>query len=325
MTGRRMLAFALVWAWGLPAAADASPVDAQVQAARELFQDAVKDEDGGNWSEALSKLQRVSEVRLTAGVRYHVALCEEHLGQIATAFADYGAAENQARAEGAQDVLRLVGKQISALGPRVPRLTVHFVPDVPEAELRLDGVTVAHALVGVPMPVDPGVHHIEAVAPDRPVTNATVTLRERDSAVLDVNLASPVAPPPAAPTLGSSPTADLGGAAKASPGGSRSRVTAIVSTGVAAALAAGGAGAFVVAGNAHASGQRQCADLVSTDAGACDTERTAVRSWDFTAAGLWLGAAAVGVVSVLSWSSHDKTQSSTLLVGPGTVALRGVF
>ncbi len=49
----------------------------QIQAARDLFPAAMKDEDGERCSDALQKLQRVAQIKSTAGVRYHIALCEE--------------------------------------------------------------------------------------------------------------------------------------------------------------------------------------------------------------------------------------------------------
>ncbi len=328
LSRRTILAFTVAWTCALPAAARASPDDAQLQAARELFHQAERDEDAGLWSDALAELRRVGQVKLTAGVRYHIALCEEHLGQVATALADYTTAEGQARGEHAQDVLRLVGRQIAAVEPRVPRLTIRIVPEVPEAVLRLDGVVVAKTFVGVAMPVDPGVHRVEAEAPNRPVTRASVTLHEHDNAVLDVALDPFLAPPPAprsalAPSGLVAPAAEP--AANAHPGGARARVHALATTAGAAGLAVGGIVAFVVAGNALARGQQQCATVVSTGSGACDAERETVRSWDFAAAGAWIAAAALGTVSMVLWSWRDGGKSSALVVGPRTLDLRSTF
>jgi hypothetical protein len=314
-----ILAWPLAAVPGLPANAAASPADLQVQAARELFQDAVKDEDSGHWTEALAKMKRVAEVKPTAGVRYHVALCEEHLGQLATALGDYTTAEGQARAEGAQDVIRLVGKQITDLGPRVPRLTLHPVPDLPDAKLWLDGVVVVRALIGVAMPVDPGIHRIEAEAPNRPRTATTVTLGEHDSTVLDVTLSAPVAraqTAPPAPLVATTLPAETG---------SPPPLAAVVTTSAAVVFAAGGIAAFLAAGSEQTNGQRQCMTMVSTAAGACDSERTAVRAWDFAAAGAWIAAAALGAVSIVLWSSRGPARPAALLVGPGLLAVKGAF
>jgi len=140
--------------------ARAAPTDAQLAAARELFADAESDEDAGQWLGALEKLRRVSRVKETAGVRYHEALCEEHLGRLASALGDYTAAEAQARAENAQDVMQPVAKQLAELGPRVPRLTIRVAPDAGTATVRLDGAAVAPGLVGTAIPVDPGMHQV---------------------------------------------------------------------------------------------------------------------------------------------------------------------
>ena len=88
-----------------PAAA-AAPTESELRAARQLFAEAEHDEDAGRWPEALEKLRRVEQVKHTAGVRSHVALCEEHLGQLARALDDYASAEAEARADGANDVVR---------------------------------------------------------------------------------------------------------------------------------------------------------------------------------------------------------------------------
>ena len=320
MFSRKILAPAFAAAFFVAAQAGASPVDAQIQAARELFQQAVKDEDAGHWSEAFTKLQRVAEVKATAGVRYHIALCEEHLGQIATALTDYGTAEHLARAEGAQDVLRLVGKQMAVLGPRVPRLTIHLVPDAPDAQLRIDGVAVARALVGVPIPLDPGEHRIDADAPDRPPTSATVTLGERDTTLLNVKL-NDVATPPAPAPPASPPPAQL---PPASPPPPPSPGLAIATTALAAGLAGGGVVAFLLAGNAQTSGESQCAAVVSTAGSACDSERATVRAWDFSAAGMWVGAAALGAVAVWLWASTGP-RPTAVGFGPGTAVFRGTF
>ncbi|MDP9000908.1 MAG: hypothetical protein M3O46_12435, partial [Myxococcota bacterium] len=84
------------------AVAQAAP-PAPIERARQLFVQAEEDEDAERWSDALDKFRAVSQVRLTAGVRYHLALCEEHLGQLARALEDYRSAQDQAILESATD------------------------------------------------------------------------------------------------------------------------------------------------------------------------------------------------------------------------------
>src|SRR5438270_13549817 len=101
-------------------AANTAPLtEAQKQAARELFRAAERDEDANRWADALEKFRRVGAVKLSAAVRYNIALCEEHLGQLVAALADYTLAESQAQSEGAQDVTPLGAEKLKALKARV--------------------------------------------------------------------------------------------------------------------------------------------------------------------------------------------------------------
>ncbi len=316
--------------------AHAAPGDVEVRAARQLFVDAEKDEDGGRWADALVKLRRVAQVRLTAGIHYHVALCEEHLGQLAAALDEYTSADGQARAENAQDVLLLVGKRIADLGPRVPRLTIRLVPDVADATVTLDGAKLLPAVFGTALPVDPGEHHIEATGPGRPSTSRSVTLREHDVTVVDLQLPEPP-PSPSPVPLSSGPTGEAAGAPPPSPTlppevpaapTAPSHTGAILATAGAVALAGGGIAAFVAAGSAHTRAVSQCAEVFSAAPGACDSEKNGVRALDFTAAGLWLGAGAVGALAVVLWSRPSAAPSPTaarLFVGPGSLVVGGRF
>ena len=311
--------------------AHAAPADVEVRAARQLFVDAEKDEDGARWADALAKLRRVALVKSTAGIHYHVALCEEHLGQLAAALDEYTSAEGQARAESALDVLHLVGKRIADLGPRVPRLTIRLVPTVADATVTLDGAKLSPAVFGTALPVDPGEHRIEATAPNRPPTIRSVTVRERDVTAVDLQLAEPP-PTPGAPPVTTPPAAESPPPAlpesPAAPAGP-SRTGAILATAGAVALAGGGLAAFLVAGSAHSRAVIQCASVVSTAADACNSEKNGVRAWDFTAGGAWLGAAAAGTLAVLLWARPAAPSSTAaaaqVFVGPGSVVLGGRF
>jgi hypothetical protein len=325
----------------VPSVARTAPAEDEVRAARRLFAEAEKDEDASRWADALEKLRRVAQVKLTAGIHYHIALCEEHLGQLATALDQYTSAEGQARAENAQDVLALVGKRIEDLGPRVPRLTIRLAPHA-DAAVALDGARLPAAVVGTALPVDPGEHRIEVTAPDRPSTRKDVTLRERDMTTIHVEVAEAaprraVARAITPPSPRSTPTDPGPHSPGASPGaeplpvaGGGSHASAVLATVGAVALAGGGVAAFFLAGSAHETAVEQCARIHSVAPGACDGQRASVRGWDFAAAGAWLGAAAIGAVAVVEWirpSSQAVSSAPTahLLVGPASLGVGGRF
>ena len=301
------------------ARAEPAPTDAQLVAARETFAAAEKDEDVEQWAEALVKLRRVAAVRLTPGVRYHIALCEEHVGQIAEAQADYTEAERQARSEGARDVLKLVGARIADVGARVPHVAIRIVPAIDGVVVTVDGAPCTDPSCAV----DPGPHRIEAHAPERVPASTMVTVRERETAAVDLVLAAitPETPSP-------EPTAPAVVPAAATRSGRPPAATFIASAG-ALVLAAAGIGAFVAAGGALADGVRTCRQLVTLATGACDAEKNTVRAWDWAAAAAWTGAAGAGTLAVLSWTGaigdSRPGQSASVIVSPRGVGVSGTF
>ena len=325
----------LVLAGALAAAtANAAPSD-DVRRARVLFEQAEADEDGERWSEALEKLRDVARVKLTAGVRYHIALCEEHLGRLVRALGDYREAEDQARLENAQDVLRIVGNQVAALEPRIPHLTVRVAPHVSEIALKLDGEPMGNP-VGVPMQVDPGVHYVVATAPDRPPAAAAVTVRAGESKVLELELEEALrepAPPAPVPVQAPSP-APFPSRLPPSPPSAPARTTqtsegpAIVATALAIALAGGGTAAFLIAGAEHDTAVRTCALRADPAPNACDWLKNRVRAWDFAAAGGWGGALIAATTGLVFWTRPAAAPAAlgvALVIAPTAVGVGGRF
>lgn len=302
----------------------AAPADS-VDRARILFAEAESDEDGERWSEALEKLRAVAQVKLTAGVRYHIALCEEHLGQLARALGDYREAEDQARLENAQDVLRIVGKQVAALDPRVPRLTIRVVPAGNEVTVKLDGAPIAIAPIHGAVPVDPGTHYVVATTPDHAAAASAVTLQAYESRVIVLTLGE--APREAAPMPPSRPRSASIAASTPNPTPT-SPGAAIGATALAIALAGGGAAAFLIAGAEHDNAVRTCPQLVPAP-DACDWLKNRVRAWDFAAAGAWGGALIAATTALVLWakrSGEGPTKVAVALVlAPTALGVRGRF
>jgi hypothetical protein len=336
MRGRIATILVCALALSAPPAFAAGPTDAQVQAARELFVAAEQDEDAKRWSEALEKLRRVAQVRLTAGVRYHVALCEENVGELLAALSDYTVAQNQANRENAQDVLALVGPRLAKLNGRVPRLTLHVEGDQSDLEVRLDGVVVLNAMWGVALPVDPGPHKITAIAAGYVPFARTVPMAERDNTLVEVAVtvrgAALVPTPtptttPSTTTPSASPTTTTTAAAPPTESAEpRSHTTAILATVGAAAFLGGGIGSYFVAGGTHDSAVTTCATRVTP----CDDLKHGVQLWDALALSSWIASAAFATVAIIAWvspghASAPSPSSATLFLGPGSLGLRGSF
>ncbi len=306
------------------------PSKTEVAAARDLFSRAERDEDAGRWADAIDKLRRAGTVKMTPGIRFHIALCEEKLGQLLAALADYNAAEAAATSEGNKDVLDAVMDPLAALRARMPTIAITPAPDAKDATVTLDGAPLARGLLGTPVPVDVGPHTITARVAGRPPFTTTVSVVEKQAATVEVHvpLASESASP--GPSLGvpagaATPLPSVS-APVAAPAPSAPRGAAILTTAGAAGLVVFGVAAYFVSGGKQSSAETAC--LTLTNAG-CDDFKGGVRTWDALALGAWITGAGVGALSVYLWTRpaepSEKPAPATLGVGPGSVQFRAEF
>jgi tetratricopeptide (TPR) repeat protein len=295
--------------------ARAQPTPGEVQAARELFTKAEADEDAGKWADALDKLKRATSVKPTPGLRFHIALCEEKLGQLVAALADYTAADQMAHDQNNKDVIDAVAEPLKTLRIRVPTLTIE-VAAAQGSQIELDGKPIAQGLYGVGMPVEPGTHKVTARAPGKHLFSTQVILHEREADTATVKWTD-VAP---LPTLndGHDNQPEKPVETKSGP----VKVGAIVATASSAVLLALGIGAFVASDGAHGDLAAQCPLLTN-----CDDLRNKVRAWDWVALGSWIGAAGVAVVAIVLWAKPSSPQASSARIElrPGGLVLSGSF
>jgi hypothetical protein len=297
--------------------ADEPPVS--VATAKVLFSQAEADEQAGRWEAALGKLRRASTAKLTPGIRFHIALCEENLGQLAAALADYSAAQDAARTSNNLDVLSLVSERILAIKVRVPTLAVALPAGLAATDSRLqvrvDGRVLPSARIGAPVPVDVGLHVVEASLEGQPPFSRRVTLAESQAASVTL----PFSPPPvlAGPTPVVTPAPAPPSSEPAQP---QSRTLPIVATVGAVVLVAGGIGAFAAAGADQTYYQDQCKNQRPPCAGA-----TIVRTWDALALTAWVAGGAAAVTAVVLWTRPGPGGATTVGAGPGSLWVAGHF
>ena len=288
----------------------AEPTRADVATARDLFARAESDEDAGLWADALDKLHRAGSVKMTPGIRFHVALCEERLGRLAAALGDYVAAQDAAREGSNKDVLEAVGEPLAELRARVPTITLRLPADVNDAVISLDGAPVAPGSMGALLPVDTGVHTLDAHAPNRAPFSATVSVVEKQAVSIDVLL------PPLPSPVGTAPLAPR----RAPQDKDASRAKALVASAGALALVGFGVGAFFVAGAKQSAAEAQCEGLVS-----CEGLRGPVRTWDALALTGWIAGAGAGAFAVYFWTRpptpSGQGSGAVLRVGPGSMEI----
>ena len=190
---------------GVARAAEEDVSPAALVAARELFREATEDVDAGRFEVALEKFKRVAAVKETAAVRFNIGRCEESLGRSGTALADFELAEREARgdAKGGDEIARLAHEHAATVRPKVPRLSLVVPQHPPEGlSVSLDGGRLSPGTLGVPLPLDPGPHSVDATAPGRPPFHAQVELQPGDTK--QVQLAMGDASPAEAPERPSS-------------------------------------------------------------------------------------------------------------------------
>lgn len=183
--------------------------EAALSEARSKFQRAIELKQAKNCGGALKLFREVGSVKMTPQVRYHIASCEERLGQLVTALGGYQLAlatgddlPPQFREE--------VQQAIDDLEARIPRLVLERGHGADAATIRLDGVALGASSIGTPMPLDPGPHAVQASAPGFEPFRETVTVEEGEIESLTIHLSdsSAAAKDAGEPSLASSAQTD---------------------------------------------------------------------------------------------------------------------
>jgi hypothetical protein len=170
--------------------AAAQPDAAQKMLATKLFNDGRALMAAGRMIEACAKLEESEHLDPAPGTLLNLAVCHESIGRTATAWAEFCDARVAAQRDGRADRVALAERHARALEAKLSRLaiTVSQLAEVPQLEVRRDGVSLAREAWGTPLPVDPGEHLIEASAPGRAVRRVRVRV-EADGGTRTVALA----------------------------------------------------------------------------------------------------------------------------------------
>jgi hypothetical protein len=162
-------AFAASWAVVLllaPAArAQAPAASTDKVTAEALFEEGRRLVAAGSFAEACPKFADSERLDPSPGTLLNLASCYEKLGRSATAWATYREAASAANAAGRTEYLATAQRHAEALAPTLARLTVTVAQPVEGMQVTRDGVRVDRAEWGTPIPVDTGMHNMQASAP----------------------------------------------------------------------------------------------------------------------------------------------------------------
>jgi hypothetical protein len=196
-----LLLVAAVLAPGLPVQAQPGkePTSEELAAARQLFNEALELEKDNDWATALTKFDRVAQVKMTPQVRFHQALCHEHLGHLVQAVNGFELAIQEARAASITDVLEQAPKRAEALRKRLGHVVLHVKGKVRTSKILIDDGQVSLALADTRIPVDPGPHRVEVKRDDEVTFSQEIDLAEGETHELDLDIDDPEPPPPPPP------------------------------------------------------------------------------------------------------------------------------
>jgi hypothetical protein len=175
----RCIAFVLAAGLVSAAAGDAraEPSEGSAAAAESLFQEARKLIDAKRFSEACPKLVASHKLAPAVGTLLNLADCYERAGQLASAWARFHEAIALAQRLGRPDREKTAKDRADKLEPRLIRLTI--VSQDKDADVKLDGNVLDPAVLGTPVPVDPGKHAIEASAKGKKPFTTTIDVSDR--------------------------------------------------------------------------------------------------------------------------------------------------
>lgn len=228
-----LLALTLIFAAAAAAsgvARAAEPNGGGADAAESLFQEGRRAMDARRYGDACPKFLASHKLAPAIGTLLNLADCHEKNGQLASAWARFNEAIALAQRLGRTEREKTARERASKLEPRLSRLTI--LTQQPQVEVKLDGASIDPAVLGTPIPIDPGKHAIEASAKGKKTFAASVDVSERAKAssveIPELEPSQGAAPPPPPKATPAPPTTD-------SPsGGKAQRVLGIVGMGLGA-------------------------------------------------------------------------------------------
>jgi hypothetical protein len=199
MTGRPLLVGVFLAATAGTLCRTAPAQDASVVArAKMLFEDGKRLLNQKEYNEACRLLDESFRLASASGPLLALAMCHEGQGKIATAWSEYKETVARARTLGQTDWTEKARLAALALESRLPRITVTLGPEaarIPGLVVRCDGLVLGAESLGVPAPLDPGAHTIDARAPEYQPWAAPIVAKEGESLSVTVPPLWNLAPP----------------------------------------------------------------------------------------------------------------------------------
>jgi hypothetical protein len=204
-----------------PRTAFAQPTASEIAAATQWFEDGQALARSGRWADALEKFKKVADVKQTAEVLFSLALANSRTGHLVEAEVGFRRAIDLARQAGGKDALvRGAEEELKEVRARTPTITLTMPADAHPTRVVIDGTQVVIAMIGGPIPLNPGQHDIVVEFANGSFRKST-KVSERDASTIPVEVPTgpavaplPITAPPPDPS-----TASTGPAVRLVPAG----------------------------------------------------------------------------------------------------------
>jgi hypothetical protein len=156
-----------------PAASQDAKDEAMAEA---VFQQALKLFDGGKEAEACPLFEQSFRLDPKASTKMNVALCYEKVGRTASAWGAFTEAATLADKAGQTKRSESAREHQKDLAAKLSKVTLSHTREPAQIALSLDGKALDAVMLGVPLPLDPGKHRVEATAPGYQAWSAEINV-----------------------------------------------------------------------------------------------------------------------------------------------------
>jgi len=282
----------------IPAAAFAAG-ETDEAAARVLFAEGRKLAAGNDYVAACPKFEESFRLDPGIGTSFNLADCWEHTGRTASAWGRFLSVAATARVAGQSEREQVARERAAALEAQLSYLIVTVTSPQEGLLVQRDAIPVGRASWGLPVPVDPGPHVIQASAPGKKPFSTTVAVATAGDTVKVAIAPLDNAPPPPPP-----PEPVVRVVQMTAPAAPPSRVPLIVTAGVAAAGFATAAIFGLEFQSANGDAKALCPGNVCTQSEKNQHDRLvdeaqSDRNWVYV--GVAVGGAALVTAAILWW------------------------
>lgn len=176
MRWRTVFLYVLLQCFAVSQDAFAQEDAARAASARALFEEGVVLADSAQWSDAADRFQRALSLRDSPVIRFNLASALVEVNRLVEASELLHQIERDATAD--EQLRRDAIKRIAGITPRIAKLTIELDGNFSGISVRLDDRELAAAMIGMAMPIDPGVHQLRALRAEHEVDSETVELAE---------------------------------------------------------------------------------------------------------------------------------------------------